>query len=337
MIRVERLYTALGDFVLDEINLQIDPGEFFILSGPTGSGKSIVLESIAGLVPIKRGSIYLNGKNIISQKPEKRNISICYQDYNLFPHMTVSKNIWYGVNFKKDKEDIKYKNNFDRLVKLLKIGHLLNRRPENLSGGEKQRVSLARALIVEPKILLLDEPLSALDPNTKEKIQWAIKKIHEELKMTTIMVTHSFQEAYCLGDRMAVMNEGKILQTGAVDEIFQYPESKFVADFVGMKTLIKLNKEEALLFGVDKPIQLGIRPENILLSRSSLDTDYEFKGEIIEIIDFGIHKEIKISSLGKIYTALITINRLLEMKINLDDTIIFGFNREHVNLINYIF
>ena len=335
MIKVEGLYTALGDFVLDEINLQVNPGEFFILSGPTGSGKSIVLESIAGLVPIKRGAIYLNGKNIISQKPEKRNISICYQDYNLFPHMSVSKNIWYGVNFKKDKGAIKYKNNFDRLVDLLKISHLLNRRPENLSGGEKQRVSLARALIVEPEILLLDEPLSALDPNTKEKIQWEIKKIHDELKMTTIMVTHSFQEAHCLGDRMAVMNEGKILQSGAIDEIFQYPKSEFVADFVGMKTLIDLNKEEAILFGVNEPIRLGIRPENILLSKGSLDTDYEFRGEIIEIIDFGMHKEIKILNRGKVYIAFLTINRLLEMKINLGDTVTFGFNREHVNLINY--
>jgi ABC-type sugar transport system ATPase subunit len=335
MIKVEGLYTALGDFVLDEINLQVNPGEFFILSGPTGSGKSIVLESIAGLVPIKRGAIYLNGKNIISQKPEKRNISICYQDYNLFPHMSVSKNIWYGVNFKKDKGAIKYKNNFDRLVDLLKISHLLNRRPENLSGGEKQRVSLARALIVEPEILLLDEPLSALDPNTKEKIQWEIKKIHDELKMTTIMVTHSFQEAHCLGDRMAVMNEGKILQSGAIDEIFQYPKSEFVADFVGMKTLIDLNKEEAILFGVNEPIRLGIRPENILLSKGSLDTDYEFRGEIIEIIDFGMHKEIKISNCGKVYIAFLTINRLLEMKINLGDTVTLGFNHEHINLINY--
>ena len=335
MIKVEGLYTALGDFVLDEINLQVNPGEFFILLGPTGSGKSVVLESIAGLVSIKRGVIYLNGKNIISQKPEKRNISICYQDYNLFPHMSVSKNIWYGVNFKKDKGAIKYKNNFDRLVDLLKISHLLNRRPENLSGGEKQRVSLARALIVEPEILLLDEPLSALDPNTKEKIQWEIKKIHDELKMTTIMVTHSFQEAHCLGDRMAVMNEGKILQSGAIDEIFQYPKSEFVADFVGMKTLIDLNKEEAILFGVNEPIRLGIRPENILLSKGSLDTDYEFRGEIIEIIDFGMHKEIKILNRGKVYIAFLTINRLLEMKINLGDTVTFGFNREHVNLINY--
>lgn len=335
MIKVEGLYTMLGNFLLDEINLRVHPGEFFILSGPTGSGKSIVLESIAGLVPIKRGAIYLNGKNIISQKPEKRNISICYQDYNLFPHMSVSKNIWYGVNFKKDKGAIKYKKNFDRLVDLLKISHLLNRCPENLSGGEKQRVSLARALIVEPEILLLDEPLSALDPNTKEKIQWEIKKIHNELKMTTIMVTHSFQEAYCLGDRMAVMNEGKILQSGTIDEIFQYPKSEFVADFVGMKTLIELNKEEAILFGANQPIRLGIRPENILLSKGSLDTDYEFRGEILEIIDFGMHKEIKILNRGKVYIAFLTINRLLEMKINLGDTVTFGFNREHINLINY--
>ena len=335
MIKIKDLYTTLGNFVLDEINLQVDPGEFFILLGPTGSGKSVVLESIAGLVPIKRGGIYLNGKNIISQKPEKRNISICYQDYNLFPHMTVSKNIWYGVNFKKDKRNIKYKNNFDRLVELLKISHLLNRRPESLSGGEKQRVSLARALIVEPEILLLDEPLSALDPNTKEKIQWEIKKMHEELKMTTIMVTHSFQEAYCLGDRMAIMNEGKILQSGAVNEIFQYPKSEFVANFVGMKTLIELNKDEALLFGANQPIRMGIRPENILLSTNSLDTDYEFKGEILDIIDFGMHKDIKILSKGKVYTAFLTINRLLEMKITLGDTVTFGFNREHVNLINY--
>jgi len=183
---IENLNVKLGDFTLKDINLNIRKGEFFAILGPTGTGKSVLLEVIAGVKPVKSGEIIIDGKNITKLKPEKRAISICYQDYCIFPHMTVRENINYGLRFRKDKENPKYKKNFDMLIRLLKIDHLLERYPQNLSGGEKQRISLARGLIVEPEVLLLDEPLSALDPNIKERIQHELKKIHDELKITTI-------------------------------------------------------------------------------------------------------------------------------------------------------
>lgn len=333
MIKVENLYTKLGDFELSNISFNVEKGEFFIILGPTGAGKSVILESIAGLINIKKGEISIDNKKVTNIKPEKRNISICYQDYCLFPHMSVRKNITYGLRFKKDKKDPQYENNFKMLVELLNIGHLLDRTPINLSGGERQRVSLARALIVEPDVLLLDEPLSALDPNIREKIQWQFKKIHDTFKITTIMITHSFQEAYFLGDRIAVINNGNIEQLGTVNDIFQNPKSEFVATFVGMKTLFRVNKKISEKFDIDESKVVGIRPENIVVSKDILRSEYVFEGKITSIIDLGVYKEIKIFCENIYFTAYLTINRFWELNIELGEEILFGFDSKHINVI----
>jgi len=175
MIRVQNLNIKLGIFEIKNVNLQIAKGEFLVLLGPSAAGKSVILESIAGLIPIQKGEILVNGKDVTNLKPEKRNISICYQDYNLFPHMKVRDNIRYGLKFKKDKHNEKYNKNFKTLIKLLELDGILDRLPLNLSGGEQQRVSLARGLIGNPDVLLLDEPLSSLDPNIKGTIQEELK------------------------------------------------------------------------------------------------------------------------------------------------------------------
>ena len=192
----------------------MNDGEFFIVVGPTGAGKSVIIETIAGMLRPDEGRILINGKDVTDAKPEKRNISICYQDYVLFPHMTVRDNINYGLKYKKNLEP----EFFDRLINILDIENLLERYPENLSGGEKQRVSLARALIVKPEVFLLNEPLAALDVHIKDRLMRDLKNLHDEFKMTTIMITHSFQEAFFLGDRGCVIHEGRVLQTGTMKE-----------------------------------------------------------------------------------------------------------------------
>lgn len=344
MIKIEGVSLEVGNFSLNDINLSLHTGEFFVLLGPTGSGKTVLLESIAGLKPLKKGRIFLNNIDITGKKPEDRNVVICYQDCALFPHMTVEKNIKYGLQFRKDRDNPRYRKNFDMLVELLKINHILQRRPLYLSGGEKQRVALARALIVDPEILLLDEPLSALDTNIKESIQRELKNLHNTLKTTTIMVTHNFTEAYYLAHRAGIIKGGNIIQTGPIDEIFEKPKSAFVAEFVGMKNIFEIrnnpgNKKfyqqmEPVLKDLPAGACFGIRPENIIINNNYLTTDYCFQGNIEKIRKFGIYMEIDITCEDHIFKSYLTLNRYLELKLHEGKEIFFGFNAKNVNIIS---
>lgn len=238
MLRIENLYKKLGSFELKDINLEIAQGEYFVILGPTGTGKSVILEIIAGLYKPDKGHFYFNEKDLSKEYPENRQIGFVYQDYLLFPHLCVKENIIFGLKQKKIfKKQIQQK--LDAIVSMFKIEHLLKRHPTNLSGGEQQRVAMARALITSPKILLMDEPLSALDPSTKNEFLITLKKIHENRKNTVIHVTHDFNVALYLADRIAIMNDGAIVQVGTPEEIFKKPNSIFVAKFIGMKDTLK--------------------------------------------------------------------------------------------------
>lgn len=333
---MENLSITLGNFEFKNANLQVNKGDFYILLGPTGSGKTVLLEAIAGLKPISTGKIIINNTDMTNVKPESRNISLCYQDSALFPHMNVEKNIRYGLKFKNDKNNPKYNENFNSLVKFLKIDHILKRYPTFLSGGEKQRVSLARALIVNPDILLLDEPLSALDPSIKEDIQLELKNIHTKLKTTIIMVTHNFSEAYTLGNKISIIHKGNIIQTGTSKEIFQHPNSKFTAKFTGMKNMYDLkNSEDAYIFNINKDTLIGIRPENIIIGNEKLNTSFCFKGKISEIQSLGIYAEINIKFKNLIFISYLSINRILELNIKKEDEVYFGFDEKHVTEISH--
>jgi len=230
MIQVKNLYVDLTDFQLKDINLSVDDGVYFIVLGPTGAGKTVLLESIAGLYPVKSGEIWLGGREVTRLEPEKRNMSIVYQDHALFPHLSVKDNIVFGLRLRKQtKQEIEI--TLDWLTELLGMSHLLQRKPETLSGGERQKVALARALSIKPQVLLLDEPLSALDPESREGVQRELRQIHNRLKVTTIHVTHDFEEAIALGDRIAVLGEGCIKQVGTPEQIFRQPNSEFIARF----------------------------------------------------------------------------------------------------------
>jgi len=298
MIMIRNLEVNLGGFLLQDINLDIKSGEYFIILGPTGAGKTVLLEAIAGLYPVLEGEIWIDGREITKFSPEKRGIGIVYQDQVLFPHLSVEENIAFGLKLRKyPKQEIKAK--VDAMAEIVGISHLLKRDSVTLSGGEKQRVALARALVTEPGLLLLDEPLSALDPETREGMQRELKETHRRLKVTIIHVTHDFEEAVALGHRVAVLNDGRIAQVGTPEQILRQPRSEFVARFALSRNVFSGRAEDgfidiggARLRAVTESrgeVHLSLRPEDILVSKEPLQSTARncFRGTINDIADRG--------------------------------------------------
>ncbi|MDD4160157.1 MAG: ATP-binding cassette domain-containing protein, partial [Synergistaceae bacterium] len=223
MIEIEDLSLDLGSFNIESLSLKVSRGEFFMVVGPSGAGKTILLEAIAGIRLLCGGKIKISGKDVTDLPPEKRKVALVYQDYALFPHMSVLHNIEWGLKFL-DKPD---KKRVGELIDLFKLAPLLNRSPETLSGGEQQRVSLARSLAVDPALLLLDEPLSALDPSFREELSDYLAEINKA-GMTIIMVTHNFGEVLSLGSRVAVITDASLQQIGHVRTVFREPSNRQV-------------------------------------------------------------------------------------------------------------
>lgn len=224
--------------ILDDINLSIETGEIVSILGPSGSGKTTLLNLILGITDADSGRIIFEGKDLTRVPMEERGFNIVFQDYALFPNLTAYKNIVYGL---RNKPGIATKEDVDELIQLLGLADHLDKKIDQLSGGQKQRVALARTLVMKPKILLLDEPLSALDGVIKESIKERIKTIAKEYHLTTIIVTHDPEEALTLSDRVLIVNEGTISQYGKPEEIIKAPENKFVKDFILNQLEIKKN------------------------------------------------------------------------------------------------
>ncbi len=238
MIRVEDICVTLGRFSLDRISLSVGRGECAVLLGPTGTGKTVLLETIAGIHRPKSGRILINGEDVTRARPSGRGLGVVYQDYALFPHMTVFKNIGYGLKMR-GLSTAKIAGRVKDMAKFMEISRLLERRPGRLSGGEQQRVALARAIVTNPNALLLDEPLSALDKATRSRLRLELKKIHEKLGITILHITHDLTDAFFLADRMAVMENGKILQADTPENMLASPASRTVARLVGIDNLIE--------------------------------------------------------------------------------------------------
>lgn len=237
MIEIKNLSLHLGKFSLKDINLTIGDGEYFVILGPTGAGKTVLIECIAGLHHIKQGEIWVDQNEVTRLTPEERNIGYVPQDYVLFPFLNVIGNIAFGLKqtgYPKTEMQKRVKT----LASLLGISHLLNRDIRSLSGGEKQRVALARALAPSPRILLLDEPLSSLDLQTSKYLRLELRQIHKELGVTTIHITHNQVEAEEMADRIAILNMGRLEQVGKPQEVFFYPENEVVSDFIGALNIL---------------------------------------------------------------------------------------------------
>lgn len=223
---------------VDDVSLDIAPGEFFALLGPSGCGKTTLLRMLAGFEVPTGGHVLIDGQDMGATPPNKRPVNMVFQSYAVFPHMTVADNVAYGL-----KIDGVHRSEIDQRVKdaldLVQLGHLSARKPDQLSGGQRQRVALARALIKKPKVLLLDEPLSALDAKLREAMRFELSQLQQKVGITFIMVTHDQTEALAIASRIAVMNKGSIAQLGTPSQLYEFPASRFVADFIGSVNLIE--------------------------------------------------------------------------------------------------
>ena len=302
MIELKNVQVKVAGFLLEHINLVVPKGEYTVILGPTGAGKTVLLESIAGLHALQQGAILLEGKDVTASVPEERGISIVYQDYVLFPHLTVRENIIFGLRVRHTAK-LKINEALEWMCGLFEIRPLLKRLPATLSGGERQRVALARALITKPEILLLDEPLSALDAESREDMRAQLKNTHEKLNITTLHVTHDFEEAMSLADNIVVINQGMIVQVGKPSEIFYHPLSEFVARFTMARNIFtgkivsqdkqgKVFRSDGLeiLSSSDKntAVYAVIRPEMISVAlEKQISNDNSFPGIIKSIVDKG--------------------------------------------------
>jgi len=284
-ISIKNAVKKYGDFTaIPDLSLEIKPGEFFTLLGPSGCGKTTLLRMIAGFNSIEGGEFYFGDRLINSLDPAKRNIGMVFQNYAIFPHLTVRKNVAFGLQNRKLPKD-KIQEQTDKFLKLMKIDQYADRLPEKLSGGQQQRVALARALAIEPDVLLMDEPLSNLDAKLRVEMREVIKEIQNNLGITTVYVTHDQEEAMAVSDRIAVMSEGVIQQIGSPKTLYQRPANLFVATFIGRTNVVDAKIEGGKVvfdggYAVSpdlsevkdgEEVLVSIRPEEFVIDEHSED------------------------------------------------------------------
>lgn len=298
-----------GKIILKGLNLDIKQGEFVTILGPSGCGKSTLLRMIAGFEQPSAGEIYIEGKNIRNWEPYERPINTIFQNYALFPHMNVHENIAYPLRIRKIDKD-KIEQQVSEVVKLVNLEDFIYANPNDLSGGQKQRVAIARALINKPKILLLDEPLSALDNALRKNMQVELKKIQRKVGITFIFVTHDQEEALTLSDRIVVMNEGNIIQNGTPIDIYNEPESRWISSFIGESNIIEdaiFIEDEVVSFdgkkfncvdkgfGHNQEVDIMIRPEDIDIIKATNKKTF-FTGTVQNVVFIGVHWEILVKT-----------------------------------------
>ncbi len=291
IISVQDVTKRFGSAIIavDQVNLEIQEGEFFALLGPSGCGKTTLLRMIAGFETLSEGAILIDGEDVSGVQPNRRPINMVFQSYAVFPHMTVEENVGYGlrvVGTDKTEIDTRVREAID----LVQLSGFEKRKPDKLSGGQQQRVALARALVKKPKVLLLDEPLSALDAKLREAMQIELVRLQENVGITFIIVTHDQKEALSMANRIAVMGDGKILQIASPRELYEYPTSSFVADFIGQVNLFDVTDQRVVEGGLSLNVReigpvvvetvtqktsfsrVAIRPEKISVSPDKPET-----------------------------------------------------------------
>jgi len=290
-----------GDFTaLNGVSLDIHEGEFFTLLGPSGCGKTTLLRMIAGFNSIEGGDFFFGEKRINDVAAHKRDIGMVFQNYAIFPHLTVKENVAYGLKARKTpKKEIETR--VAEALELVQISHLADRKPNELSGGQQQRVALARAFVIEPSVLLMDEPLSNLDAKLRVQMRTVIKKLQRRLGITTIYVTHDQEEALAISDRIAVMKDGNIMQIGTPNEIYAKPQNPFVAGFIGVSNFLdcEVKDEEVTIQGeltIKIPVrkaytgkgQLSARPEQLFFSETGMPGKVLFSTFLGDFIEYEV-------------------------------------------------
>ena len=330
--------------VVKDLNLDIAEGEFITMLGPSGSGKTTCLMMLAGFETPTNGEIYLDGNPISNIPPHKRGIGMVFQNYALFPHMTVYENLAFPLKvrkFSKDETDKKV----EKALSMVSLSGFGSRMPGQLSGGQQQRVAVARALVFDPAVVLMDEPLGALDKNLRESMQYEIKHIHESIGVTVVYVTHDQSEALTMSNRIAVFNDGKVQQLSSPDKLYEEPVNSFVAEFIGenntfqgevadisgKKCKIKLNSGDEILAN---PIRVKSKGEKSIVSlrpeRAIIDPDdkmdNKFTGKIQEVIYHGDHTRVRLNLLDNNEFILKVPNSSVRMDIKLGNEIKIGWN-----------
>ncbi|MFH0964242.1 MAG: ABC transporter ATP-binding protein [Planctomycetota bacterium] len=306
LLDIRDLRLVLGDFVLGKLSLSLAAGDYLLLLGPSGCGKTSLLRTIAGFHRADEGALRLDGAQITGLSPRRRRVGYVAQTIDLFDHLSVRDNIAFGLRYQGMTRAAR-ESAFARIVDLLRLRELLGRYPATLSGGESKRVALARSLVVQPRVLLLDEPVSMLDYNARAQMLAVLRMLHGELGTATIHVTHDREEAWAFGSRCAVMREGRIEQTGDVNELFRAPRTRFVAEFLGFANVfparfaqedgVTLARLDWAQFELPGPVPfedgyLGIRPETV--EPATDGTPGSFRGRVVSVADRGAYREVRI-------------------------------------------
>ncbi|MGC9444744.1 MAG: tungstate ABC transporter ATP-binding protein WtpC [Candidatus Methanospirareceae archaeon] len=349
MIVVKDVYKDWKEFKLQEINLEVKQGEYFVILGPTGAGKTLLLETLAGFYIPDHGEVWLEGHEVTCVPAEKRGIGFIYQDYSLFPHKTVEQNILFGLRMQKASTVEANRKRVRGIMDWLNITHLAHRYPGTLSGGEQQKVAIGRAVAIEPSILLLDEPLSALDRRTQDYMRDELKRVKADFGITMVHVTHDQTEAMLLADRIAVMMRGRIVQVGTPREIFNQPLNEELADFVGIENIlsgairsndhgmaeIKVDSD-TVVYAVsdfrDGAVKVFVRPEHIILSKHVDQSSARnvMKGHIARIHEVGPVIRVKLDN-GLV--ALITWQARDELNLHQGDEVYATFKATAVHVV----
>ena len=297
---IEKRYGTLA--ALEPTDLEVRPGEFFGLIGPSGSGKSTLLGMIAGFVPPSGGRILLNGADIVGLPPYRRNLGMVFQNYALFPHMSVAENIAFPLRMRRlERSEIEAR--VARMLEIVRLAGYAERTPAQLSGGQQQRVALARAASYDPTLLLMDEPLGALDKNLREEMQYEIKRFHQAIGATILYVTHDQDEAATMSDRIAILNHGRVMQVGRPRELYESPASRFVASFLGEANLFEVaavsqtppmrllvETKDGLTLSANQHPQLEadaivcVRPEAIQIAKNAGAAANVISGQVIDVV-----------------------------------------------------
>ncbi|MBD1850576.1 TOBE-like domain-containing protein [Leptolyngbya sp. GB1-A1] len=314
-IVVEKVSKGFGDFqAVTEVSLEIKTGSLVALLGPSGSGKSTLLRLIAGLEMPDSGRVFLTGRDATYQTVQERNIGFVFQHYALFKHMTVRKNIAFGLEIQKYPK-AKIKHRVEELLDLVQLSGLGDRYPSQLSGGQRQRVALARALAVEPKVLLLDEPFGALDARVRKDLRVWLRRLHDEVHVTTVFVTHDQEEAMEVSDEIVVMNEGKVEQVGTPAQIYDHPASAFVMSFIGPVNVLPSTSRIFAANGFDSPHpEVFLRPQDVLIDVNPNGTSTPARVSRIIHLGWEIQAELTLDD-GQVVTAHLTRERFDELNL----------------------